>query len=340
MSNLGSRKNDHINIVLNEAVEGGVPTFQKYRLPYIALPELDMEKIDLKSKLLDKELSFPFIISSMTGGLERGGTINQNLAIAAQREKVALGLGSMRVIIRYPETLASFQVRHLCPDVPLFANVGIVQLNYGFGLDELEKIVSGVEADGLFLHINHLQEAVQPEGDTNFENLLPKLEKIVSKLSVPIFAKEVGHGIDKKTAQRLKDIGIEYIDVSGTGGCSWAWIEGYRCVDEKISPEENLGYIFRNEGIPTDEALQSCSQVEGLKLIAGGGVRSGLDLAKAITMGAKYGTSAKPFLGPSLESPENVALVIQRYRKELQVAMFSCGAANLKQLQDISCREI
>ena len=333
MSNLSNRKQDHINIVLNENIEPLRSSFDKYYLPYCALPEIDMAKIDPSVHLLDKKLSFPFIISSMTGGLEKGEQINTNLAIAAQEEGVALGLGSMRVIVRYPEMLKTFQVKKYCPDIPLFANIGIVQLNYGFTIDEFKKIVEGIEADALFVHINHLQEAIQPEGDTNFEDLIPKLEKVVKELHVPIFAKEVGHGIDFLTAKRLRDIGIEYIDVSGMGGCSWAWIEGYRLPQQ----QNNLGHTFRAEGIPTDIALRECSKLDNVTLIAGGGIRSGLDVAKSITMGASFATAAKPFLGPSLESSDAVVKVIQKWKKEFRVALFTCGASNVNEISKMKC---
>lgn len=332
MSNLSNRKQDHIDIVLNEKTEPLHSSFDKYYLPYCALPEIDMAKIDPSTTLLNKKLSFPFIISSMTGGLEKGEQINKNLAIAAQQEKVALGLGSMRVIIRYPEMLKTFQVKEYCPDIPLFANIGIVQLNYGFGTEELKKIVEGVEADALFVHINHLQEAIQPEGDTNFENLIPKLEKVVKELSIPIFAKEVGHGIDFSSAKKLRDIGVKYIDVSGMGGCSWAWIEGYRLPDKA-----NLGYTFRAEGIPTDLALKMCSKLQDVTLIAGGGIRSGLDVAKSMTMGASFATAAKPFLQPALQSSDAVAKVIQQWKKEFIVGLFTCGAANVKEISGMEC---
>ncbi|WP_372371524.1 type 2 isopentenyl-diphosphate Delta-isomerase [Candidatus Uabimicrobium sp. HlEnr_7] len=332
MSNLSNRKQDHIDIVLNENTEPISSSFDKYYLPYCALPEIDMGKIDPSTTLLNKTLSFPFIISSMTGGLEKGEQINKNLAIAAQQEKVALGLGSMRVIIRYPEMLKTFQVREHCPDVPLFANIGIVQLNYGFTAQELKKIIDGVQADALFVHINHLQEAIQPEGDTNFENLIPKLEKVISQLNVPVFAKEVGHGIDYNTAKRLRDIGVKYIDVSGMGGCSWAWIEGYRLPDSR-----NLGHTFRAEGIPTDHALKICSKLQDITLIAGGGIRSGLDVAKSLTMGASYATAAKPFLDPALKSSEAVARTIQQWKKEFIVALFTSGASNVNEMSDMEC---
>lgn len=322
------RKLEHIKIVLEENVEPLPSSFDEYKLPYVALPEIDMSEIDTAIEFFGKQLSFPFIISSMTGGPDKGLTINRNLAEAAEEVGVALGLGSMRVIIRKPESIDSFNVRKYCPSVPLFANVGLVQLNYGFGADEVNRIIDSVEADGIFFHVNPLQEAVQPEGDTNFKDLIPKLEKLISKVNKPIIIKEVGTGIDRETAKRLADIGIEWIDVSGTGGTSWAWVEGYR-------RQDNLGHLFKAEGISTTDALVSSRDIPGLNLIAGGGVRSGIDMAKGIALGARLATAAKPLLSCALESTEACIDVLENLKREFIVAMFAVGAQNLSDLAKV-----
>jgi len=326
MIQINQRKIEHIKIVLERNVEPVESQFNKYKIPYSALPELSMNNIDTSTIFFGKKLSFPFIISSMTGGPEKGTIINKNLAIAAEKAKVALGLGSMRVVIKNPESIRSFQVRKYCPSIPLFANVGIVQLNYGFGIDEFNKIIDIAQADGIFVHINHLQEVIQPEGDTDFSNLLAKLEKIIKKIKVPVLAKEVGAGIDKKTAKRLFEIGVKWIDVAGLGGTNWTLVEGYR-------DNLELGKLFAQVGIPTDKALSQCLQIKGLNLIAGGGLRSGLDIAKSIMLGAKLGAAAKPFLAPALASQKAVYEKLKKFKHELKITMFALGVKNINELK-------
>jgi isopentenyl-diphosphate delta-isomerase len=333
MSIIQKRKSQHIKIVREEKVEPIPSPFDNYRLPYKALPEIDMSEIETKNELLDKELSFPFIISSMTGGEELGRTINENLAKAAEAAKVALGLGSMRVILKNRDAFHTFNIRRFCPSIPLFANFGLVQLNYGYGADEINELIDMVEADGIFLHINHLQEAVQPEGDTNFKGLLKKLEEALPKINAPVFVKEVGHGIDLETAKALAEIGIKWIDVAGVGGTSWAWVEAYR-------REDDLGHIFKAEGIPTDEALQELSKIKELNLIAGGGIRHGIHIAKAIAMGAKFATAAKPLMNPAINSAQEVYDKLMDMQHQLRIAMFSAGVSNLDELSKVELKQL
>lgn len=322
---LHQRKLEHLDIVLERDVEPERSSFDRYRLPYRALPEVDFAAIDPSCSFFERQLSFPFLISSMTGGPEKAGLINRNLAIAAQEVGVALGLGSMRVLLTDPDAVSSFKVRHLCPDIPIFANLGLVQLNYGCGLDEVKRLVDMVEADGIFLHVNPLQEAIQPEGDTNFKGLLRRLEAIVPKLEVPIVVKEVGAGMDKASARRLLDIGIRWIDASGTGGTSWAAVEGFR-------REDRLGALFKDVGLPTSELLRSLSDFDGLHLIGSGGVRSGVDVAKALILGAEMVGAAKPFLPCALKSEAACVATLQQWLHEFKVAMFCCGVTCVEDL--------
>ena len=319
------RKLEHIRIVLEEEVEPCPSPFERYRLPYRAMPELDLAAVDARTEFLGKPLSFPFLIGSMTGGPARAATINRNLAIAAESVGVGLGLGSMRVAVRKPETAKSFQVRDLCRSVPLLANLGLVQLNYGFGADEINRLIDLVEADGVFFHVNPLQEAIQPHGDTDFSGLFGKLERILPKIKAPILIKEVGCGIDAETARRFAELGVRWIDVAGTGGTSWPWVEGYR-------REDRLGRLFRGIGVPTDRALIDAAKIPDLNLIAGGGVRSGLDIAKSIMLGARLATAAKPFLAPALKSPEACIERLRQWKQELEIAMFCVAAHDLAAL--------
>lgn len=327
------RKLQHIKIVLEKDTQPYPSSFDKYALPHKALPEIDLSEIDTRIEFFDKKISFPFMIASMTGGEEFGKTINTNLAIAAEKSKIPLALGSMRVILKKSESFDSFNVRHLCPSVPLFANMGLVQLNYGYGAKEINKLIDIIEADGIFLHINHLQEAIQPEGDTNFKGLINKLAQILPKVKKPILIKEVGNGIDYETAKRLTEIGVEWIDVAGGGGTSWPWVEGYR-------RDDDLGDIFKAESIPTDECVKKCHKIKGVKLISCGGVRNGKHIAISLMLGADMTASAKPFLKPALESAKECENLIEKFRKELQISMFTVGAGNIKELKRITPRII
>lgn len=331
-SQMLKRKLEHIRIVVEEDVEPVLNPFDNYRLPYLALPEIDMQAIDTGYEFLGYKLKFPFMVASMTGGPAKSGNINENLAKACNEAGVALGLGSMRVALKDAEAAKSFAVKQFCPDVPVIANLGLVQLNYGYGVNEINKLLDLSGADAIFLHVNHLQEAVQPEGDVNFAGLIAKLEKILPEIKKPVIIKEVGTGIDATTAKRLADIGVKWIDVSGMGGTSWTVVEAYRRQDD-------LGFVFAEEGIPTDEALLQCKEVKGVKLIAEGGVRTGLDIAKSIVLGAELAAAAKPLLSAALESSEACTKVLKRLEREFKVAMFTAGAvkvSDLKKMQLIS----
>jgi isopentenyl-diphosphate delta-isomerase len=327
------RKKDHIDICLHKDVEPHRrrSIFDKYNLPYTSMPELNFAAIDTRVRFFHFDCAFPLIISSMTGGEAHGRTINMNIAKACEAEGIPFGLGSMRIINRYPTAAFTFDVKEFCPTVPMFANIGLVQLNYGFGACEINKIVASVRADGLFVHLNHTQEVCQPEGDTNFENLFAKFEAVLPLIKVPVVVKGVGHGIERKWVEKFAALGIKVIDVSGTGGTSWAWIEGRR---QKYDVEEhNIGYLLRDVGIPTDVCLEQARNVPEVRLVAGGGVRSGIDMAKCIVLGATYATAAMPFLAAALESPDAVRAVIQRWKQEFRAAMFACGAKTVEDLR-------
>jgi isopentenyl-diphosphate delta-isomerase len=327
-NNISKRKSEHIKIVLNKETEPNQSPFAKYRLPYKALPEINLSDVDTKINFLNFDLSMPFLISSMTGGPELGETINIHLAEACEHTKTALSLGSMRIILKDTSAIKSFDVKKYCPSIPLIANMGLVQLNYGYGADEINRIIDSVNADAIFLHINPLQESIQPEGDTKFKGLLSKLEKVIPKVNKPILIKEVGTGIDYETAKSLYQIGIKYIDVSGNGGTSWSMVESYRRKDD-------LGFVFNDFGIPTDEAIISARGIEGLNVIAGGGIRNGVDIAKSIALGAVIATSAGPFLKPAINGSEECIALIEQWKKQLEISMFSTGIRTISEFKDL-----
>ncbi len=333
MEPIEARKHDHIRLSLTEDVQfEHVPTgFDALRLEHQALPDLDFADVDPSVTLLGKRLAAPLLISSMTGGPSLGGKINQHLAEAAQQKGLGMGLGSQRITLEKPETSASFQVRHVAPDILLIGNIGAVQLNYGVGLDACRQIIDSVGADALYLHLNPLQEVIQPEGDKNFKGLLAKIRLITRDLGVPVLAKEVGSGISGKMARQLADAGIAAIDVSGAGGTSWAIIEAKRA---QTPMQQSLGERFRDWGIPTTVSLIQCRDaLPDMPLIASGGLRSGIDIAKAIALGADAAAMAMPFLEAATHSTEAVGEVVDRLVQELKVAMFLLGVRTIAELK-------
>ena len=275
---IDQRKADHIKINLEQDVRSALTSgLEKYRFIHEALPELDLNRIDTSLSLFGKRLTSPTLVSSMTGGTSEAETINLRLAEAAQECKVAMGVGSQRAAIADPEKAKTFQVRRAAPDILLFANLGAVQLNYGYGIDQCRKAVEMIQADALILHLNPLQEAVQDAGDTNFAGLAKKIEEICKKIEVPVIAKEVGWGISERTAKLLADCGVSAIDIAGAGGTSWSQVEMHRAPDEFT---RQLAATFVGWGISTAESILNVKRaVPGTLIFASGGIKDGLDIA-------------------------------------------------------------
>jgi isopentenyl-diphosphate Delta-isomerase len=327
------RKADHIRINLEQNVQFPRLTtgFEDYRFVHHALPDLDLNRINTASELLGKTLRIPLLISSMTGGTDAAGAINRNLAAAAQQRQIAMGLGSLRTGLEQPETLSTFRVRDVAPDILLFANLGAVQLNYGYTVDHCRRAVETVEADALILHLNPLQEALQCDGDWNWAGLLGKIERVCHDLTVPVVVKEVGWGISEQTARWLAGAGVAAIDVSGSGGTSWSEVEYHRAPTEAL---RSLAKAFADWGIPTAESLlMARAGAPGVPLIASGGLRTGIEAAKALALGAVAVGVASPFLKASAASSEEVIAAIDRFASELRIAMFGVGAGDIAALR-------
>jgi isopentenyl-diphosphate delta-isomerase len=334
-----TRKSDHIKINLEKDVRSGLTTgLERYHFIHEALPELDLDSVDTSLTLFGKKLSAPILISSMTGGTELAGEINQRLAEAAQECSVAMGVGSQRAALEDPQLISTYAVtRKVAPDILLFANLGAVQLNYGYGIDECRRAVEMIQADGLFLHLNPLQEAVQANGDTNFAGLAKKIERICKKLEMPVIVKEVGWGISERTAKILADCGVAAIDVAGAGGTSWSQVEMHRAPDEFT---RQLAAAFSDWGIPTaDSILHVRKAAPSMIIFASGGLKDGLDIAKCIAMGATLGGAASQFLKAASVSTKEAIELTRLTQRQVQVAMFGAGAAKLKALEDIKFRE-
>lgn len=332
VTQIGDRKADHIRINLEEDVRSGLTSgLEKYHFLHEALPEINLEDIDQSQVLFSRRIKAPILISSMTGGTDEAMRINLTLAEAAQETGIAMGLGSQRAAIEQPNLAETFQVRRVAPDILLFANLGAIQLNYGYGISECKQAVEMCEADALILHLNALQEAVQPEGDTRFSGLLNKIEKVCRSLEVPVIAKEVGWGFSGDTARKLANAGVAAIDVAGAGGTSWSQVEMYRA---KSPSQAQLASAFIDWGIPTADSIQMILQaVPEMVVIASGGIRSGIDIAKCIALGSRLGGMASPFLKAAAISVEATIQTIQSYQREIQVCMFAVGAADLESLR-------
>lgn len=329
-----SRKMEHIRILESDPETDRQGTaFDAIRLRHRALPELNLDEVDPSVNFLGRPLSFPLLISSMTGGDdERIRRVNRHLAEAASESRIALGVGSQRVMFERPEAEVSFALRSCAPNALLFANLGAVQLNKGFGVAECKRAVEVVGADALFLHLNPLQEAIQPEGDTCFAGLADKIGDVVQALEVPVVVKEIGCGLSLPDAELLLSRGVKFLDAAGTGGTSWSRIEHHRRV---LSSDDNLGLLLQDWGIPTPEALQHLSPLRelGVTLIASGGIRNALDMVKCIVLGAGLCGMAKPFLEPALDSTEAVMKKIDDLRTAFQTIQFLLGARGLRDLQ-------
>jgi isopentenyl-diphosphate delta-isomerase len=335
-----NRKSDHIRICAREDVEteGLTTGFEAYRLPHEALPEIAKSDVDLRARFLGKRLGAPVLISCMTGGSELAKTVNRRLAAVAARLSLPLGLGSARVLLENRDVLDTFQVRDIAPDVLLIANIGAVQLNYGVGLADCEELCRILGADALALHLNPLQEAVQPEGDTDFRGLKAKVERLAAELSVPVILKEVGNGLSADLARWVRRTAIAAVDVAGAGGTSWAKVESYRSASRL---EQALGRAFAGWGIPTAESLVRVRrELPDRPVIASGGVRDGIDVAKAIALGADLVGVARPFLEAALRSEEEAFEAVRLVVEELRVATFCAGAATVEDLSRVRVEHV
>lgn len=330
---ISSRKSDHIRINLEEDVRSGLTTgLERYRFAHRALPELDLDEVNLNLTVFQRNLQAPILISSMTGGTDEAAAINQTLAAAAQETGVAMGLGSQRAALEQPELASTFKVRQVAPDVLLFANLGAIQLNYGYGLSQCQQAVEMIEADALILHLNAVQEAVQPEGDTRFSGLADKIETVCRALTVPVIAKEVGWGFSNEDIRLLKEAGVAAVDVAGAGGTSWSQVEMYRAQSKS---QARLAAAFLDWGIPTAEAILNVRETAPeLQVFASGGIRDGIDIAKSIALGATLGGMASPFLKAAVQSLDHTITAIRDIQHQLQVCMFAAGISDIQGLHE------
>jgi isopentenyl-diphosphate delta-isomerase len=329
-----SRKAQHIRINVEHDVNAkGVDSgFDAYAFVHQALPDLDLADVDTSIRIFGRNLAAPLLISCMTGGTPEAMRINRVLARVAQTFGLAMGLGSGRAVLESPETLESFDVRAIAPDALLFANLGAVQLNKGYTADDCRRLVELVHADALVLHLNALQEALQPEGDTCFRGLLEKIAGVCRELEFPVIVKEVGWGIAPDTVRALFDAGVAAVDLAGAGGTSWSEVERYRIAE---SWRARVAAAFAGWGIPSAECLRRAREVAATEaIIASGGIRTGLDVAKALAMGADLVGIAGPFLRVADAGYGEACDKAREFVEVLRVAMFTLGTRTLSDLRN------
>lgn len=334
MDTHAQRKDEHLTVSLAEDVAFRTPTtgLECYQFVHNALPELDLAEVDPSATLWGKRMRAPLLISAMTGGTARATAINRRLATAAQKLGLAFGVGSQRPAIENSQLETTYDVRGVAPDVPLLANLGAVQLNYGYSIGDCRRAVEMIQADSLVLHLNPMQECLQANGNTDFSGLLARIEELCRDLHpVPVVVKECGWGISETVATRLAEAGVAAIDVAGAGGTSWTKIEGARARD---ATTRRIAATFDTWGIPTaDSLLMARRGAPNATLIASGGIRTGLDGAKSLALGADLFGIAHPLLQPATISDDAVVSMLSSIVRELRIAMFCAGARTLDDLR-------
>lgn len=326
---IDARKLDHILISLKKDVASKTKNgFEDVVLVHRALPEIDRDEIDLSATFFGRKISAPILIAGMTGGHEKAEKINENLAIAAQELNIPMGVGSQRAAIENEKLAYTYSVaRDAAPDAFLIANLGAVQLSKGYGIKEARKAIDMIGANALAMHLNSLHEAIQPEGETDFKGCIRGIEKL-NNLGVPIIAKETGAGIAREEAVLLEKAGVAGIDVGGLGGTSFSAVEYYR-------KKAGKGKLFWDWGIPTAISTIECAESTKLQVIATGGIRNGIEVAKALALGASACGIALPLLSRAVKSSREVLVELQRIIEELKTAMFLVGAVNVAELRNI-----
>ncbi|MBN7324137.1 type 2 isopentenyl-diphosphate Delta-isomerase [Mycobacteroides abscessus] len=332
---LQERKKRHIDACLSDPVQYVTRTtgLERLDLPYMALPNSSLAGVDLSTEFLGRRLAAPVLIGAMTGGAKLAATINRNLAAAAQELGIGMMLGSQRVMLVEPDSADTFAVRDVAPDILLIGNIGLAQLGNIAPAAQLNSLVRRVGADALAVHTNPLQEAVQPGGDTDFTGQVYRLAELTHAVEFPVLLKEVGHGISGAAARRLGGCRLAAIDVAGAGGTSWARVEQFVRFGAITSPE------LAEWGIPTAEALVEVhAELPHMPLIGSGGIRTGMDAAKAIALGASVVSVALPLLAPAVQSPQAVVAWLQQFLDELRIAMHCADVNTIADLRRISLR--
>ena len=329
------RKADHIRICLNQKAQARKATagFEDVQFIHRALPEVDKQKIDLSTTVFGHRFSAPLIVGAMTGGTAEATRINAAIAEAVERLQLGMGVGSQRAAVEDKKLEKTFAIaRKKAPTAFLIANIGGVQLVRGYGLKEVRKVVEMIDADAVAVHLNALQEAVQPEGQTNFNGVLAKIGEIAAELDKPVIVKETGSGIAAEDAEKLEAAGVKAIDIGGAGGTSFAAVEYYRAGGEENSVQHFLAESFWDWGIPTVASLAEITQTVKISVIASGGVRNGIDVAKALAINACLASVSQPVLQAAVKDSKNTEKILTCMIEELRNVMFLVGAEKVEHL--------
>ena len=333
MTETEKRKAEHIKICLEQKAQARKATagFEDIQLVHRALPEVDRQKISLSTSFLGKKFSAPLIVGAMTGGTEEATKINASIAEAVEKLGLGMGVGSQRAAIEDQKLEKTYKIaRKKAPTAFLIANIGGIQLVHGYGLKEVKKAVEMIDADAVAVHLNAMQEALQPEGQTNFKGVLAKISEIAGELDKPLIVKETGCGISAEDAKALEAAGVKAIDIGGVGGTSFAAVEYYR----STSPN-HMGEVFWDWGIPTAVSLIETTQTVKIPVIASGGVRSGLDIAKSLALNANLASVSQPVLEAAVKGAKKTQELLSCLIDELRNVMFLVGAENLEALAKV-----
>lgn len=334
-SDIHNRKTEHLTLARDGSTQmrsgNGLDSI---RFEPISLPELDFSEIRIDSTFLGKPISAPIMIASMSGGTKESETLNERLAVAAQAMQIPLALGSMRIALEQPELKKAFQLRHIAPTIPILANIGGAQLVEAGGIQRAVDCAEIAAADALIVHLNPLQEALQPNGDRNWRGVGNAIKTLVEESAVPIIVKEVGHGLGTTSVKQLVDLGVAWIDLAGTGGTSWAMIEALRAGDLQRA---EIGTAFANFGISAVETLNAINQepekYASCRFIASGGIRSGLDIARSLRAGATLCSAAKPFLDAADKGGEAIESLVATWCEQLKITCFATGSRDIESLK-------
>ena len=327
------RKKDHVDLTVSGDTDYTRGTgFDRYQFTHNALPEVDFGEIGTETEFLGRVFSFPLFISSMTGGYTDAGAVNAIIAEFCETHNLPFGVGSQRIMLEDEEAISSFSiVRERAPEAFIASNIGGAQLIGGLPEKKLDLLVKSIEADAIIVHLNPLQELMQPEGDRNFKGIAKGIEKLVKDSDLPVMVKETGAGISGEVAKRLLDLGVSVIDVAGAGGTSWSKVENERPSNK--NPEN----LFNDWGIPTLQCINEIRELKGIydfELIASGGIRSGIDIAKSFCLGATFAASAQPVIKAVVENGrEGLQELYEKWSRQLKIALTLTGCEQVSELE-------
>ncbi len=340
MTDIRDRKKDHVELTVTDGTQYHQSAgFERYRFIHNALPEVNSEEVSTEAELLGESFSFPLFISSMTGGYAEAGPVNAIIAEFCEAEDLPFGVGSQRAMLEDDSLTDTFSVvREKAPNAFICSNIGGVQLIGGLGTKRLTRLIDSVKADAIIVHLNPLQELMQPEGDRDFKGVLEGIEQLVKDTELPVIVKETGAGISEHTARRLLNAGVEVIDVAGAGGTSWAKVENFR------SANSNANHRFDEWGIPTVECIHQLSKLEwerSFEIIASGGIRSSFDIAKSLCLGAHFTATAQPVIKAiKKDGYDGLESLFNQWKQDLSTIMVLLGCTSVRELNGSHIQEI